>query len=410
MSSYSLGFLFFPLSRPIATNNVEILRRSLETLGGIQQVRDISVFRTDEDIHALSYEQACKLLGQHEQGGRITIDIAGFNTDLWFTPSSIQSEAGYQYLRIEIPYREVANIKGDPMRIELFAAAWVRLCEVLQAQAAYFDHINMGRIEDIALSRIRKLRQGNFWEFTRTRYWRAYLDPAAAGRWHEQNQQAAWQWDERIETLPSGALVLSLKDRYNPELGDDDAIFNARFLIQQLTQRPDIAGVESLLEQLSLEEKRLIRIEDDADYTKHGSDAEMDYEGLAESRAILDDIRATWACALEQRGLVGVMQTFTEEARREPVLVPVFADEGREWVIATLLYPFDLDTSAWNDPQNGLQARVQTLLDTAQRHPIDSEPPRVIVYFWRGVSDEVREALTAMGASVEVADHLPLLA
>src|SRR5579884_1430159 len=103
VSSYSLGFLFIPLSRPIATNTPELLQRALETLGGIQQVREINVFRADEDIRALSHEQACKLLGQHEQGGRITIDIAGFNTDLWFTPNPIQSEEGYRYLRIEIP-------------------------------------------------------------------------------------------------------------------------------------------------------------------------------------------------------------------------------------------------------------------------------------------------------------------
>lgn len=404
MSTPSMGFLFIPSSN---INNMEILQYCLKALGSIEQVRD--VFIVGENTANLSQEQACTLLSRNKRGGSISIDIAGFNTEIWFTPDSTQSAEGYQYLRIEVPYWEFAEIEGDPMRVELFAMAWVHLCETLHVQAAYFHSHNAGKIENIAQACINKLHKGAFWEFTRTRYWRCYLAPSAAAEWQNQNRQAEHSWAESLEALHSGALVLSRNEYYNPELGNNDALLNTRFLIQQLSQHPEICNMNILLKILHQEGKRLLRIESDGIYTKHGAEAQIDYEGLTESRTILDEVRATWACALHRPGLVGVQQIFSNAAEHTEVVVPIVADNGREWMLPTLLYPFNLASTKWNDLETGLRARVQRLQETAQQYKIADKPPRVGVYFWRGVTTEVQEALNAMHAGIEIADRLPLL-
>src|SRR5947209_19686213 len=137
-----------------------------------------------------------------------------------------------------------------------------------------------------------------------------------------------------------------------------------------------------------------MRIADDKDYAKQGEDAFYDWDGLAESRATLDEVRATWACALQRSGLVGVQHLFANTSDPPACVVPVVAAWGREWLLPTLLFPFTLEDPAWSDPQTGLETRVQYLLVLAQEHLVEGKPPQVIVFFCRTVSPDVRAALT----------------
>ncbi|MBV9617470.1 MAG: hypothetical protein JO031_18610 [Ktedonobacteraceae bacterium] len=168
-----------------------------------------------------------------------------------------------------------------------------------------------------------------------------------------------------------------------------------------------------MLDLLRQEEQLLQAIEDQSTEIRYHENSYTNRMILDQARIQLDQVRATWACALRQTGLVGVAQTMVSQERQgttEQVLVPIVADQGRSWIIATLLFPFDLDDPAWNAPQSGLEALVWSLLIAAEHQQRRGETPHVLVYFWRGVSEQVHEALLAMGAGVEVADHLPVLA
>lgn len=85
-------------------------------------------------------------------------------------------------------------------------------------------------------------------------------------------------------------------------------------------------------------------------------------------------LRATWACALECPELVGIQQAFSDENGQIEATVPIVADAGHEWLLATLLPPFDLASSSWDDLDNGLWIQVQQLLEAAQHHPVDDIP------------------------------------
>ena len=104
---------------------------------------------------------------------------------------------------------------------------------------------------------------------------------------------------------------------------------------------------------------------------------------------------------MQSSGLIGVVQEVQGEDG-ETIEVPVLADEGRTWVYPTLLYPFEVQDEQWSDPNEGLEIQIFTLLKAAQHHTIAGKPPMVVVFFWRGVTQEVRDQLEAMGARVEV--------
>ncbi len=72
--------------------------------------------------------------------------------------------------------------------------------------------------------------------------------------------------------------------------------------------------------------------------------------------------------------------------------------------------PFGVEDDVWTIPGIGLRAQVRDLLAVAEQHPVAGQPPQVVVVFWKGVSQVVRDALTAMGAQVEVSAHtVPLI-
>ena len=402
MSEPAVGFVFIPIQPDEEDWKKHLVRRVFQALGGFQRVKEVHVL--DTPVHPPN-EQDIELIGSSKFGGNLVCpDFAGF----WMVLAICRTRPGaaYQPLYLNVSSRSFSNIQGDPMRVEAFAAAFVQLCESLDAAAAYFSEARYTSPDELIDEGLNLLQREDIQGFFSQSGWRAYFHPQRIANWREKLDLRYEKW---VEELPSGALVIADWRGYNPQLGDGDALPNARFLLAQVERRAEIAGAHVLLSMLRQEEKRLLRIEDDADYSKHREDAHYDSQSMREARAVLDEVRATWACALERPGLVGVQQPFSGAAGQEEIMVPIVADEGREWLLATLLHPFDLNSAEWNDPETGMQARVQRLLDAARQHPIKGEPPRVVIYFWRGVTPEVREALISLGAGIEVAGHLPIL-
>ncbi len=404
MGMISTGYTFFRVSEPDERWRITMLHRTLEALGGSQQIK--KAFAKAEDTTTLSLEQVCERAALSKRGGYLTFDLAGFRTDLEFPREN--SPAPFYYLTWEVPTGAFLQVQGDPMRVEIFGEAWTRLCDAQGAEVAFFpDGIRDSEV--FIPDYLSALQQNNLHELVGPGYWRTYFSQAAADRWHNQLIET---WKDQSEILPSGALILYAGRGYNPEWGDWDALLNARFLIKQIESHTEVPGSERLLEILHREEQQLQAIEDQPTELRYHENTSINRAVLKQARIQLDYVRATWACALQQTGLVGVEQSVTSkeyDGTTEQVLVPIVADQGRTWVIATLLHPFHLDEPAWNDLQTGLEAQVWRLLIAAEHHLSLGESPRVVVYFWRGVSEQVRETLLAMGVSVEVADHLPLL-
>ncbi|MDQ2713819.1 MAG: hypothetical protein M3Z08_02820 [Chloroflexota bacterium] len=401
MRHYTEGIIFIPTQ--LLASRKALIERILAFIGGPQQILNQKVDLLYENVSGLSLVDTLERLSQSDEPGSFYIDLGGFTTDIWFE----QPQQGYCWLVLMVNKYDFLEIEGDPARVESFAAAWVRFCEAMQASAAVFSKAVYDRTQWIE-EHLAALLSRDMATFVTNVDWRTYLEPELGRLWREQEQEPH-RYFIRAEELPSGALLIEAGEGSNPEMGDEDALYHVRFLIEHLTRHPEVSGSERLLKTLYQEEKRLLRINDDADYGKHRNNAYYDAEGARESRMILGEVRATWLCALERPGLVGVQQTFASEPGQAEVVVPIVAEEGREWIIATLRRPFDLNAVDWNDPQTGLQGRVQRMLAAARQHPVRGEPPRVVVFFWRGVSPEVRAELSAWGAGVEVADHLPVL-
>ncbi len=407
MRHYTEAVIFIPTQ--LIPSRKALIERLLAFIGGPQQIlnQEVDLLYTNiNELSELSLLDRLERLGQSDEPGSFYIDLGGFTTYIWFERP--RQGCRWLVLVLMVDRYDFLEIEGDPARVEIFAAAWVRLCEALEATAAVLSkEVGYDRPQWIE-EHLAALRSRDMTAFVTNVDWRTYLEPELGRLWREQVEEPH-RYYIRWEELPSGALLIEAGEGYNPEMGDRDAVYHARFLIDQLTRHPEVSGSEHLLETLYQEEKRLLRIEDEANYGKHGKNARYDPEGRRQSRLILDEIRATWLCALERPGLVGVQQTFASEPGQASVVVPIVADGGREWIIATLRHPFDLNAADWNDPQTGLQGRVQRMLAAARQHPVRGEPPRVVVFFWRGVSSEVRAELSAWGVGVEVADHLPIL-
>ncbi|MDQ2905701.1 MAG: hypothetical protein M3Y81_19415 [Chloroflexota bacterium] len=401
MRHYTEGIIFIPTQ--LLASRKALIERILTFIGGPQQILKQEVDLLYDNISDLSLLEALERLSQSDEPGSFYIDLGGFTTRIWFE----QPQQEYCWFLLMVDKYAFLEIEGDPARVESFSAAWVRFSEAMQASAAVFSNAVYDKTLWIE-EHLAALLSRDMEAFVTNVDWRTYLEPALGRLWREQAQEPH-RYFIRAEELPSGALLVEAGEGYNPEMGDGDALYHARFLIEHLTRHPEVSGSGRLLETLDQEEKRLLRIEDEANYGKHGKNARYDPEGEREARMILDEVRATWLCALERPGLVGVQQTFASEPGQASVVVPIVAEEDREWIIATLRRPFDLNAADWNDPQTGLQGRVQRMLTAARQHPVKGEPPRVLVFFWRGVSSEVRAELSAWGADIEVADHLPVL-
>ncbi|HET8910807.1 MAG TPA: hypothetical protein VFN23_05050 [Ktedonobacteraceae bacterium] len=396
------GLLFVPIPSDHPTWRQDLVRKILEALGGLSLIQRTFDYRNLEHLRH-DTEQTIQFIASQEYE-HITCDNFGtFGLDFWLLKA--RPESSYQVLETAISKIQLSEIQRDPMRVEVFAQQWVSLCEKVGAEIAYFVESNFNSIDDVIVEALESLQRGDIEDCLRTEGspWRCYLSPTIISRL---GVTPDWSWIKRLDHLPSGGLVIHDGAGYNPNLGDLDAVYNATFLREQLEKHLDVTGGSVLLDRAKREEENLKSIMDAMSYIKHGDDARYDFDGVDKSRIILDDIRATLACALRRPGLVGVEQQVTDPTQQKSLTVLVMADGGREWLVPTLLFPFDRDSSDWSDPQTGLRVRVQVLLDLAQHR---AEAPRVIAYFWRGVSPEVREALVAMGAQVEAADSLPLL-
>ncbi len=411
MGTLATGITFIPISTSNEQWRLTVLHRTLEALGGVQKIKE-AVVAYERTAH-LPLEQRCErvALGPGYSSSYLVFDLAGFKTTFQF--SRPNSPLPVPYVTLEIPRGSFASdLVGDPMRVEVFAAEWVRLCEMQGAELAYFSE-GFSTIEEERLQTFFAALQENNLSTIANSNWRTYLSPSLMDRWQEQLKQPGRY---RMERLPSGAAVCSSGRGYNPVMGDanSETFLQAEFLSTQIQRHPEIEGAQKLLRLIEQEVEKLHAIEaqdiedieDDELYHERFHE-NMQVEDLA--RARMFQIRATWTYALQSSGLVGVVQDVQGEDG-ETIEVPVIEDEGRTWIYPTLLYPFEVQDEEWSDPHEGLEIQVFTLLNAAQQNIISGEPPRVVVFFWRGVTQEVREQLEAMGARVEVSPNpIPLL-
>jgi hypothetical protein len=397
------GIIFVSASIPDERRRLTVLSRTLKALGGVKKIKE--AFAPAERISHLSLEQRCEraALSTKHGGGFLKFDLAGFETTCRF--SHTDNQTLHPYVILEIPRNSFgSSLTGDPMRVELFAAEWGHLCESQEAELAYFSE-GFPHEDQRVQSFVDALENDDLQEIVGSN-WRTYLSLALAVRWQQQGHPRM----SRTELLPSGAYIFSSGRGYNPVLGDANAetFLHADFLRAQIQLHPEIKGHERLLSLINQEVQTLQAIEAQPAEERYYENSHANVAAQDQARRNLFQVRATWACALQSRDLVGVAQVWTGGDPPRTLEFPVVADGGRTWLLPTLLHPFDLNDEAWNDAEAGLKARVRSLLATSRQNLIAGEPPRLLVYFWRGVTPEVREALLAMGADVEVADHLPV--
>lgn len=416
MTLYVTGYAFFRAAESEEQWRLAVLHRLLETLGGSHRIKDAGTYFVD--TYKLPLEQRIERAVLNQRGGFLEFDLAGVSMTLRF-PEWDQSPMRYFALEClagefrgfdpTIDPPDEAPVKGmerDPMRVEVFAQEWVRFCEAQGAYVAFFSNWVWFNSDDLIPYYLEDLEQNDILSIVKSSSWRTYLSPTAVKRFQEQLEQP---WKGRSEQLPSGARVFAGRG-YNPFWDDRDAPTNAHFLLQQIEPHTEVAGSEHLVGLLRQVAQRLQESKEMLARSEFDAYRAM----LRQVRPRLDDVRATWACARLQKGLVGVQQEVTirqEDGTTQQIYVPVIADQGHTWLVASLLYSFNLDEEAWSDPQSGLAVQTQRLLEAAKyQQSTGGTSPRVVVYFWRGVSEQVRQALLEMGVSVEVADHLPLLA
>jgi hypothetical protein len=422
MSEPARGFWFVPIPLDTPTWKTQLIERIFNHFGIAPEIENTGIKLTYHHLYPsrsltpdMGREQMIGMMAVHEPGWSIVrSNFGGFGA--YITCYHTQPQSAYQIFDIDVDKHAFSDIQGDPMKVEAFSAEWVRMCEVLGAEVAYFSEATYSSPDELSNEGLTFLQQENLQGFVNYGWWRTYLYPRTIENWQEKLDLSQ---EEQVEHLPSGALLIANGNGYNPQIGDFDALPNARFLLTQVEKRAEIPGADQLLSIVRHEEKHLARIYDDQDYAKHHDEAFYDWEGLAQARVVLDEVRATWACALERPGLVGVQQAFAE------VIVPVVADGGREWILPTLLFPVDKAQivkkderrrqrlakreAAWSDIETGLLGRVLWMQERAKGILVDGESPRIVVYCWRGVSPDVQGELQSLGVQVEVADHLPLL-
>ncbi len=408
MGNPSTGYTFIRVSDTGEQWRLTALQKTLNILGGFGCIKE--AFAAAEDTEHLPLAQVCERAALSARGGYIKFDLAGFGTTLDFPPTKFANvQPHVRYLTVEVPKRAFTELAGDPMRVELFAAAWARLCDAQQAEIAYFSEA-IANSESFVAEDVQAVEQENLDELVNTTaYWRTYLSPAVVERWYTRIKPHRLK---RLQRLPSGAFVLAAGLGSNPQLGDLDAPLHMRFLIDNIEAHSAIPGAERLRNTLRQDLYQYEEIEKQSVEVRYHEKSHENHLIFQQIRADLDAIRAVWAYARRSEGVVGVEQEIAYEVgdgKTEQIQVSVVTNGGRTWVLPTLLYPFTLNEKAWNDEQEGLEIRVLYLLEAAEHYARGGEKPRLFVYFWRDVSQEVHDALRAMGVDVEVADALPIL-
>ncbi|HLI04999.1 MAG TPA: hypothetical protein VKV40_00350 [Ktedonobacteraceae bacterium] len=410
MRPYIEGLIFIPQAR--VASRQALIERVLAFIGGPQQIVDQNIDILGTNTRTLAPLEVLEQLSHSDNPGWFLIDLGGFRTEVWFEPP----QQGYYIPRLKVDKYAFLEIEGDPGRVEVFSAAWVRFCEALQASAAVFSR-ELGYFDgwQVVERRLAALLKRDMAAFQLNVDWRTYLEAELAGLWREQKRRDPLL----VEDLPSGALVIHDEPGYNPELGDFDTVLQMDFFINYLKMHQDLPGSDRLLARLQEQRagplQRYLELREATIPKPREEYSHMLQEKLTLFDALSDllaDMRATLVCAHKMPDVVDLchpVMLHEETGEEWEIEVPIVRAAGHVWMIATLLYPFKLNSSAWEDEQEGLRARVQRLLVAARQHPVGGEPPRVVVFFWRGVSPEVRAALVALGVGVEVADHLPVL-
>ena len=257
MGTLATGITFIPISTSNEQWRLTVLHRTLEAVGGVQKIKEVDV--ASEKTAHLSLEQRCErvALGTNYGFSYLVFDIAGFKTTFRF--SRPNSQIPVPYIILEIPRGSFVDFVGDPMRVEVFAAEWVRLCEMQEAELAYFSE-GTSNEEVIRLQPLFAAYQENNLNEIAGSSWRTYLSPSLTTRWQGQLKQRG---GSRLEMLPSGAAVFSSGRGYNPIMGNanDETFLQAEFLITQIQRHPEIEGAQKLLRLIEQEVEKLHAID-----------------------------------------------------------------------------------------------------------------------------------------------------
>lgn len=117
--------------------------------------------------------------------------------------------------------------------------------------------------------------------------------------------------------------------------------------------------------------------------------------------------RLVWGSAA-RRDRLGLLDAIADK-----VEVDVVSDGGRTWTERKAVEPFGLDSTNWkgDGSTQGLSRQAEELLHAASQNPViingEAVVPRVVVEFPQGVSQEVADALSAMGVEVRGAIVYP---
>lgn len=398
MSNPLDGYFYIPFIEQWAERGG--IARIMNFLGPAENIKGVFIagveYPFEDGLSALLYGKA----------GMIKATIAGFTSNIWF------QEVANTYISIEItvPEWELAEPKGDPARVELFALKWGELCEVMGVKAAFFS--DYGAVATMDHKRkLDNLIQGEISEFVAGWPWRMYLDHDIARTWNEDAplDQARYAVQSR-----SGALIIYAGKGYNPVFGDMDLDHHVDFLVEMMREKQEISGVAQLIANLEGEKNgRIKQIYAEIDEGPRYNGPKQGKNGVMQSRIYIDTIRALWAAAYKRPGLVGVNQTVSltrASGETDALVVPIIADNGQEWLLVSNHDPFAIKDTTWTGVAEDLAPQVRDLLAAAQQHPVAGQPPRVVVFCWKGIADDLRATLEAMGAQIEVAPvPVPLL-
>jgi hypothetical protein len=388
------------------------MTRLLIAMRAPDQTRD---WRTFTDEHPTLDEVLRHLRDSGEADG-IQLQMASYQGGTLFSQDDVFQGT---HVAIQLAFPLSVFIYRDPRAVELFATCWRGFCDAAQPAYAYFAtesfELEAERRDNVS----HLLSERSIPELLAAKSaWLSYLGPQLAQEWGKrlprarENQDYVW--------LPSGALFVRDHDPLAESYLEDTPQSHGHFLETQLELRGDVPGVAALLQ--------IVR-----SHIQGFKDYRQDLVRLATERGgplgawwqqttipqppdyskDLNEIHTLWATAYRRPGLGGVNQSFTLRSgdRQEThVIAPIVAKDGAEWVMPVNRGLFGVEDDVWTIPGIGLHARVRDLLAVAEQHPVAGQPPQVVVVFWKGVSQMVRDALTAMGTQVEVSAHpVPLI-
>lgn len=417
---YTEGLLFIPIQR-IASRRA-LVQRILTFIDGPLHILNWGITTSGTNYRNLSLQAALERVCQSDEPGSFFIDLGGFATEIKLQ----HPQQDYYSLILEVDKYAFLEIEGDPARVEIFSAAWVRFCEAMQASAAVFSReLGYDRPQHIE-KRLHALQQQNMAAFVTHVDWRTYLEPALGQLWREQVPEPQHHSIHVVE-VSSGALVIHAEPGYNPELGNDDTVLHLRFLLEYLKTHQELPGSDRLLTYLQKQDddplRRYLELRETVNLSSTSPEQRAEYSTLDRTlHDLVMDVRASLACASRLTDVVSLyqpMKMLDASGETREIEVPIIRERGRVWITATLLYPYELRELTYEkvhlalgrvkSEREKLRERVRRLLETAQQHPIEGKPPRLLVFFWRGVTDEMCAELNSLNVDVEVADQLPLL-